>query len=127
MTTGCCGGNGETLIFTCAGAAYSGQVANRSGVQLMEQGAGSLFCIAAVAADVPAKMDRARQAGRRIAIDGCEDHCVRKVLEKAGLAADVHVVLTDMGIEKKPAQPNLISDARKVVESVKLKMTASGS
>ena len=41
MTTGCCGGNGETLIFTCAGAAYSGQVANRSGVQLMEQGAGT--------------------------------------------------------------------------------------
>jgi len=50
--SGCCGGNGETLIFTCAGAAYSGQVANRSGVQLMEQGAGSLFCIAAVAAGI---------------------------------------------------------------------------
>ncbi|MEW6249317.1 MAG: putative zinc-binding protein [Planctomycetota bacterium] len=127
MTTGCRGGKGETLIFTCAGAAYSGQVANRAGVQLMEQGAGSLFCIAAVAADVPAKMDRARPAGQRIAIDGCEDHCVRKVLEKAGLTADLHVVLTDMGIEKKPAQPNMISDAKKVVESVKLKLDAGAA
>jgi uncharacterized metal-binding protein len=122
MGSGCCDNVGETLIFTCAGAAYSGQVANRSGVQLMEQGAGNLFCIAAVAADVPQKMDRARNAGRRIAIDGCEDHCVRKVLEKAGLSADVHVVLTDMGIEKKPAQPNMINDAKKVVESVKQKL-----
>jgi len=119
MATGCCGGNGEKLIFTCAGAAYSGQVANRSGVQLMEQGAGSLFCIAAVAAGIEQKMDRARKADKRIAIDGCEDHCVRKVLEKAGLTADVHVVLTDMGIEKKPAQPNMINDAKKVVDTVK--------
>jgi uncharacterized metal-binding protein len=122
MSPGCCGGSGETLIFTCAGAAYSGQVANRSGVQLMEQGAGSLFCIAAVAARIEQKMDRARNAGWRVAIDGCEDHCVRKVLEEAGLTADVHVVLTDMGIEKKPVQPNMISDAKKVVDKVKQRL-----
>jgi uncharacterized metal-binding protein len=122
MSTGCCGESGEKLIFTCAGAAYSGQVANRSGVQLMEQGTGSLFCIAAVAAGIEQKLDRARKATRRIAIDGCEDHCVRKVLEKVNLAADVHVVLTDMGIEKKPAQPNMIDDAKKVVDAVKQKL-----
>lgn len=85
----------------------------------MEQGAGNLFCIAAVAAGIDQKLDRARKADKRVAIDGCEDHCVRKVLEKAGLAADVHVVLTDMGIEKKPAQPNMINDAKKVVDAVK--------
>jgi len=122
MSTGCCGGSGETLIFTCAGAAYSGQVANRSGVQLMEQGAGNLFCIAAVAAGIEQKMDRARSAARRVAIDGCEDHCARQVLEKAGLTADVPVVLTDLGIEKKPAQPNMINDAKKVVDTVKQKL-----
>ncbi len=122
MSPSCCGGSGETLIFTCAGAAYSGQVANRSGVQLMEQDAGNLFCIAAVAAGIGQKMDRARNAGRRVAIDGCEDHCVRKVLEQSGLKADVHVVLADMGIEKKPAQPNMINDARKVVDAVKQKL-----
>jgi uncharacterized metal-binding protein len=123
----CCGGNGETLIFTCAGAAYSGQVANRCGAQLMEQGAGSLFCIAAVAAGIDQKLDRARKAARRVAIDGCEDHCVRKVLEKVGLSADVHAVLTEMGIEKKPAQPNMINDAKKVVDVVKQKLGLGGA
>jgi uncharacterized metal-binding protein len=122
METCGCDASGERLIFTCAGAAYSGQVANRSGVQLMEQGAGNLFCIAAVAAGVEQKLDRARKAGQRIAIDGCDDHCVRKTLEKAGLTADLHVVVTELGIEKKPAQPNLISDAKKVVEAVKQKL-----
>lgn len=125
MTTGCCGGNGETLIFTCAGAAYAGQVANRSAVQLMEHGAGNLFCTAALAAGIDQKLDRARQAARRVAIDGCEDHCTRKVLEKAQLTVDVHVVLTDLGIEKKPARPRMIDDARKVVESVKAKLDAA--
>jgi uncharacterized metal-binding protein len=119
MASGCCGSGGEKLIFTCAGAAYSGQVANRAGVQLMEQGAGQLFCIAAVAAGIPQKMERARDAAVRIAIDGCEDHCVRKTLEKAGLKADVHVVVTDLGIEKKPAQPNMISDAKRIADSVR--------
>jgi uncharacterized metal-binding protein len=126
VATGCCGGDGETLIFTCAGAAYSGQVANRSGVQLMEQGAGGLFCVAPAPAGIDQKMDRARTAGRRVAIDGCEDHCVRKVLEKAGLSADLHTVLTDMGIEKKPAQPDMINDAKKVVDAVK-QILASGA
>lgn len=113
-----CGGNGERLVFTCAGAAYCGQVANRAGVTLAERGAGQLFCLAAMGGRVEAKMERARQAAVRVAIDGCEDCCARKTLELAGLPTDVHVVLTDLGIEKKPVQPNMISDAKKVVEHV---------
>jgi len=121
----CCGSTpGETLIFTCAGAAHSGQVANRAGVQAMQQGVGSLLCTAAVAADIADKMERTRQAGRRIAIDGCDDHCCRKVMEKAGAAVDVHVVATDLGIEKKPAHPDMIGDARKVVEKIKALVAA---
>jgi uncharacterized metal-binding protein len=126
MTKGCgCGSASETLIFTCAGAAHSGQVANRAGLQAMQQGVGSLFCIASVAADIADKMERTRKAGRRIAIDGCEDHCCRKVMEKAGVPVDGHVVVTDLGIEKKPAQPDIIGDTRKVVERLKI-LTAAG-
>ncbi|MGD8452634.1 MAG: putative zinc-binding protein [Phycisphaerae bacterium] len=113
-----CGGSGcggETLIFTCAGAAHSGQVANRAGIGLMQEGCGSLFCAAAVGADIPDKMSRARAAGKRVVIDGCEEHCARKILEKAGLAVDVHVDVTELGVEKKPAEPSLINDAKRVV------------
>ena len=120
MSCGCSrSGNGETLIFTCAGAAHSGQVSNRAGVNLMQHGAGSLFCIAAVGADIPDKMARARQAGTRLVIDGCEDHCARKIMEKAGLSVDVHVDVTELGVEKKPAEPSLINDAKCVVDHVK--------
>ena len=120
MGPGCCDEKGgETLIFTCCGAAYSGQVSNRAGVSLMQAGAGNLFCVAAVGADIPDKMERARNAGRRVVIDGCDDHCGLKIMEGAGLPVDLHVDVTTLGIEKKPATPALTTDAKRVVEHVK--------
>ena len=116
--------NGETLIYTCAGAAYTGQVANRAGVNLTQDGTGKLFCIAAMAADVPQKMERARNAAKRVIIDGCEDHCCRLIMEKAGLPYDAHVVLTDLGIEKQPEQPQMINDAKKAAEAVRQALAA---
>jgi uncharacterized metal-binding protein len=120
MTGGCsCSSNGETLIFTCAGAAHSGQVCNRVGVTLAQESIGNLFCTAAVGAEIPDKMERARNAGKRVVIDGCEDHCARKIIEKAGLCVDFHVDATQLGIEKKPAAPSLINDSKRVVVHVK--------
>lgn len=108
--------NGETLVFTCAGAAHPGQVANRVGVRLALEHLGQLFCIAAVAADRPDKLQRARAAARRVAIDGCEDECCKHILHKAGLTIDLHVCLHELGIEKQPETPNMIGDTRRVVD-----------
>jgi uncharacterized metal-binding protein len=118
MTTHPTGGTGETLIFTCAGAAHTGQVANRVGVQLRQDMSGTLFCAAAVAAGIPDKLERTRDAGRRIAIDGCEDDCCRRIIEQAEMPVDLHVRITDLGIEKQPAEPSLITDTKKVVDRV---------
>ena len=120
MSGSCCGSNsGETLVFTCAGAAHAGQVANCAGVGLMREAEGKLFCVAAVAAEVPDKIERARNGRIRVAIDGCDDHCCRKVLEKAGLPADVHVVVTDFGIEKNPKEPQMIVDTTRTLCAAK--------
>ena len=76
MEPGCCDEKGgETLIFTCCGAAYSGQVSNQAGVSLMQAG--------------------------------------------AGLKVDLHVDVTELGVAKKPVEPALITDAKRVVEHVK--------
>lgn len=115
---------GETLVFTCAGAAYSGQVANRAGVNLAKDGAANLFCAAAIAAGIPDKLDRARAAGRHVVIDGCDDHCAAKIIAAAGLPLDVQVDVTTLGIAKKPEQPEMITDARKVAAHVKSQLAA---
>jgi uncharacterized metal-binding protein len=115
----CCSRNeGETLVFTCAGAAYSGQVANRAGVDLMKQSAGQLFCAAAIAAERPDKIERARKAARRVVIDGCEDNCAKRILEASGMTVDVHVDVKTLGIEKKPERPHMLTHAKRVVDAV---------
>ncbi len=35
---------------------------------------------------------------------------------KTGLPVDTHVVLSSLGVEKAPAQPDLIGDAKRVTE-----------
>lgn len=85
---------------------------------MAQAGAGNLFCVAAVGAGIPEKLERTRKAERRVAIDGCGDHCARKILEAAGFTVDVHVDVTDLGVEKKPAQPQMINDAKKIADHV---------
>ena len=121
--TGPCNGNDEKLIFTCGGTLHCGQVAMRVGELLRNDGIGQIMCLAAIAGHVPDKLERARRAPMRIAIDGCEDQCARRTLELAGLPADVHVVLTNLGIEKAPAHPNLLDDATKAIERLRFAVT----
>lgn len=115
--------NGGTLIFTCAGAAYPGQASNQAGVRLHRDNFGNLFCIAAVAAAIPDKLERARNAAVRVAIDGCEDHCCRIILQNAGLPVDVQVTATDLGVQKKPDTPQMAEDSARIVNAVKQALT----
>jgi len=36
-----------------------------------------------------------------VAIDGCGMYCVKKIAEQAGVPVHQHLVITDMGVEKK--------------------------
>lgn len=110
--------NGETLLFTCAGAAHCGQVANRAALQLTRDGAGKIFCLAAMSASIPDKLTRAREAAARVVIDGCDDRCARVTMEQAGLPVDLHLVVTDAGVEKMPEQPRILADATRISEAV---------
>lgn len=109
-------GAGETLLFPCGGAAYSGQVTHQTALVLARQGRGQLFCLAAVAAGIADKRARTRRAGRRVAVDGCEDHCARRTLELAGMPVDEHLDLSTLGIGKAPEQPDLEGDARRAAD-----------
>ena len=113
---------GETLIFTCSGAIHCGQVANAAGILLHREGAGQLFCISAMAAEVPDMLERTRSARLRVVIDGCENCCSRKVMEKIGLPVDVHVPVTALGVEQEPSEPRLILDTKIVVEHVQSRL-----
>jgi uncharacterized metal-binding protein len=77
-----------------------GQLSNEAAKTLDRLGQGRMYCAVGVAARLEGFVNAAGEAGRRVVIDGCEGRCVRKAFDGAGLKADVHVVVTELGIAK---------------------------
>lgn len=97
-----CGSNEKNrLIFPCSGQANTGQISNAAAIQLDEEGYGSFVCTALLASGSESLADRARQVHEVVAIDGCGMDCAKKILEQAGVPVHQHLVITDLGIEKK--------------------------
>ena len=111
-----CGSNEKNrLIFPCSGQANTGQISNQAAIQLSDEGYGSFVCTALLASGSDSLAERARGVQEVVAIDGCGMDCARKILEQAGVPVHQHLVITDLGIEKKSGNRSFTSDE---VESI---------
>lgn len=95
---GCSGG--PKLIFSCSGAADTGEIADRSARLLTKEGAGKMYCLAGVGGRVPDIMDMTRSASLILAIDGCDKDCVKHCLQEAGFTGFEQLRVTDLGMPK---------------------------
>jgi len=96
----------DTLIFACNGVAPVGQMTNHVAFELEERGAGKVSCLSGIAAGIAAKKAIAKDAKRRIALDGCNLKCVQKILENAGFSDYLGVVLLDAGMKVSARKPS---------------------
>ncbi len=90
----------DVLLFACAGGSNVGQISNDAAIALERVGVGKLFCLAGIGGHVEGVVAKTRAAACTIAIDGCDVYCARKTLEAAGIEPTVHVVVTELGVEK---------------------------
>jgi uncharacterized metal-binding protein len=90
----------EILIFPCSGGSNVGQIANEAGKGLTTLGKGKMYCLAGIGWPVSNLIESTKAAKKIVAIDGCPVICAKKTLEHAGFNVDVHVVVTELGIEK---------------------------
>lgn len=97
----CGGGEKSRLIFPCSGQANTGQITNEVAIQLDEEGFGAFVCTALLASGSESLLARAKEVDEVVAIDGCGMNCARKIVEQAGAPVHQHLVVTDLGIEKK--------------------------
>ena len=91
---------GNKLVFACSGAADVGGISDQAARKLAAETPLSLCCTAAVAAEIPAILQRAKEADAILAIDGCNQKCARKILEQAGLSVSTHIELGNLGMDK---------------------------
>jgi len=96
----CCG-KGDVLLLACSGGSNVGQIANDAAKALDQLGQGSMYCLIGIGAQLPNFVERVKKDGTTVvAIDGCGVACAKKALENIGVAADVYVDVTQLGIEK---------------------------
>lgn len=99
-----CGGDSTTkLIYSCAGAANTGYLADQVARKLNRDGAGDMTCLAAVSAGLSGFIASAKEADINVVIDGCPVGCAGKVFESKGLPF-AQFVMTDFGVEKKKTE-----------------------
>jgi len=91
----------EVLFFPCSGGSNCGQIAHHAAVELHNAGRGKLFCLAGIGGHVKGLIESAKAAKVLVAIDGCPAVCAKKTLEHAHLPPQIHVIVTELGIEKK--------------------------
>lgn len=70
-------------LYPCAGASYTGQMANKVAVELTKQGKGNIMCTTGIASNVPGIMKNTEGTDMIVAIDGCPLTCAKKSLENA--------------------------------------------
>lgn len=93
-------GGTKRIIFACAGASKAGQLTNEAAVQLTKEGYGNIACTASLAVSTPSIKKKVEAADEVVVIDGCPVGCARQIVERAGIAPDQEIGVTDLGIEK---------------------------
>ena len=94
-----CTGSSQ-LIFSCSGAADTGEISDRAARKLTHQGKGRMFCLAGIGGRVDPILKQTASAENILVIDGCPLDCTRRTLEEAGFREFHHIRVTDLGFEK---------------------------
>jgi uncharacterized metal-binding protein len=108
-----CGGSSH-LVFSCSGAADTGELADRGARGIARDGAAQMACLAGLGGQVSGIMASARAAAAILVVDGCPLDCGRRALELAGCRCIAHLRLSDIGFPKGHSPVNDESVARVV-------------
>jgi uncharacterized metal-binding protein len=119
MTTknDCCGGGKITVVLACSGSSNVGQMTNEAAKRLDVNGDAKYFCLAGVGGQVSGMVASVKGADKVLVLDGCPVGCGKKCADQAGLSEYHHLVVTELGIEKKHSFELPEADVAKTVEA----------
>ncbi len=96
----CCCSTKSRLIYSCSGAANTGEIADQVSRKLAKEGYGNMTCLASLGAHISGFVESAKGAEENITIDGCPVACAKKILEHIGVSPSKPYILTEMGVKK---------------------------
>jgi uncharacterized metal-binding protein len=116
----------KTIAYACSGCSDAGELADRIARRLTRDGAAEMSCLAGIGGRVKSLVNKAENAERILAIDGCPLNCTRHTLELAGFNNFEHLELHKLGMRKNscPVTEERIADgvdaAKKILSLEKL-------
>ncbi len=119
MTTknDCCGGGKTNVILACSGGSNVGQMTNDAAKRLDIMGDGKFFCLAGVGGQISGMVASVKGADKVLVLDGCPVGCGKKCADQAGITGYQHLVVTELGIEKKHTYDLPEADVARTVEA----------
>ena len=120
----CCCNTKSRLIYSCSGAANTGEIADQISRKLAKEGYGNMTCLASVGAHISGFIESAKGADENIIIDGCSVACAKNILEHIGVTPTKSYALTEMGVEKgkTPSTEEIVSKiSNKIKKDLPLK------
>jgi uncharacterized metal-binding protein len=106
----------KTLI-TCSGLSNTGRLTTQVATLLMSRHPAAITWVKAHKG-TGAISESAEDADLIIVLDGCPDHCASKKIIDAGIRADIHLVATELGVEKNGMAEVRWSDMEKVLAAL---------
>lgn len=87
------------VLVTCSGVSNTGKLTTQAALALMQRRPGHYVRVDAKQSAATLETELS-DADRIIVVDGCTECCAMKKMPKAPAVAPVHIIATDLGIEK---------------------------
>jgi len=109
-------------LITCSGLSNTGQLTTQVATLIMSRHPATFTWVKAHKG-LENIADAVEDADLILVIEGCSDHCASKKIIDVGIKADIHLVATELGIEKNGMAEVQWSDIKKVLAAVDQKIT----
>lgn len=110
QSSDCCVEGKTSIVMSCSGGSNVGQITNEVAKRLSLAGNAKFFCLAGMGGKVSGMIASVKGADRTLVLDGCPVACAKKCMENAGIESYDYLVVTELGIEKKPLKDMAESD-----------------
>lgn len=94
-------GSHDTAIIACGGASNTGKISEEIGERLHKECRAKFFSLAGLGGPIPGFADTILETDNVLVLDGCPSCCGKRCVDEEGLTGYAHLVLTELGIEKK--------------------------
>jgi uncharacterized metal-binding protein len=105
------------VLVTCSGISNTGKLTTQAALSLMQRRPGR-FQWTHVKKSAASLEEECRGGEQVIVIDGCSDCCAEKKLGRTPVTSHVHIIATDLGIEKNGMADVQYQEIERVVAAV---------